>query len=80
MSHEELAGYRQRFEQIVECAEPGRTRQLAVLMSEMEKEYNIPMLKNDAFNAANPEVIKLYREISLARTLLSQLNNHRKEW
>lgn len=50
---------------------PGRQRdlRLAALMTAMERQCRIPTLKNDEWEASNPEVIDLYREVSQARAL-----------
>ncbi len=42
-------------------------RQLAELMSSMERTFNIPMLKNIDWEKANPDIANLYKNISLAR-------------
>lgn len=59
----------QEFESIIGLREPTRTARLSMLMSRMEREFNIPMINNEQFNRDNVEVIKLYREISAARDL-----------
>lgn len=50
---------------------PGRQRdlRLAALMTEMERQYRIPALKNTEWESANPAVADLYREVSKARAL-----------
>lgn len=40
---------------------------LARLMSEMEKKFNIPMIRNDEWEKNNKAVISVYRKISLSR-------------
>ena len=47
-----------------------RDRQLAELMTEMEKQFNIPMLRNETWEKENRTVIALYRKISLSRGTL----------
>ena len=62
-----------RFERIYEninmLEEPNRTFRLSKLMSEMEKEFNIPMINNEQFNRENIEVMELYWTISYARDI-----------
>lgn len=50
---------------------PGRQRdlRLAALMTEMERQYRIPALKNTEWESANPAVADLYRKVSKARAL-----------
>lgn len=66
----EIMKYRDQFERIKRM-EPGweRDRKLADLMTELER-LGIPMLKNhrwEEWKRRNPELWKLYREISDAR-------------
>lgn len=46
-----------------------RDVRLANLMSDLETAYNIPFLNDDEYNKRNPIVIKLYKKISVARSL-----------
>lgn len=43
--------------------------QLSEIMTDMEREYKIPMLHDQEFEAGHPEVIKTYRKISDMRSL-----------
>lgn len=43
--------------------------ELADLMTEMERRYEIPLLSNPAWEKKNPEVINVYRAISNMRKL-----------
>lgn len=49
--------------------EPFRSRRLASLMEEMERDYKIPSLRNEAWESQNQAVIALYRKISMSRNL-----------
>lgn len=40
---------------------------VADIMNDMEKEFNIPMLNDEEFNKKNADVIALYREVSNSR-------------
>jgi hypothetical protein len=64
-----LSEYHQRYEQIMKM-EPGRERDrlLAELMTMMEKEYRIPLLRDPEWEKKNRKVIALYRKISMSRT------------
>ncbi|MFG6120939.1 hypothetical protein [Thalassobacillus sp. B23F22_16] len=44
-----------------------KDRELAQLMSSMEKEFSIPALRNEEWEKKNKKVISLYRKISLSR-------------
>lgn len=65
-----ITKYREQFEAIMDSP-PGRQRdlRLAALMTEMERQFRIPALKNDEWEADNPAVADLYREVSYARAL-----------
>lgn len=45
-----------------------RAVKLAALMTRMEGEYSIPMLKNPEWEKDNKKVIALYRKISRSRS------------
>lgn len=62
--------FKARYDDIM-AGEAGAMRdyRLAALMTDMEGAFNVPTLKNDEWEASNPEVIELYREVSQARGL-----------
>lgn len=62
--------YRTQYDAIMDSS-PGRQRdlRLAALMTELERKYRIPALKNAEWESANPAVAELYREVSQARAL-----------
>lgn len=64
-----LAGFERQFKSACSMKEPTRSRFLANIMTEMEWRLKIPMQRNDEFNAANPEMMELYRRVSAARDL-----------
>jgi hypothetical protein len=47
--------------------EPIRSRKLTCLMTEMEAEYNIPLLRTEEWKIINKAVFILYRKISMSR-------------
>ncbi|MBM0067934.1 hypothetical protein [Alkalicoccobacillus gibsonii] len=59
----------QRYEEIIHSNRPEniKTNQLSMLMTYMEGEYQIPMLKNPEWESNNRKVIALYRKISMSR-------------
>lgn len=57
-----LQGYRKDFDQ-------AKGKDLPKIMTDMERAFDIPMLKNEAYNDLNADVIDLYKEISNARDL-----------
>ena len=40
---------------------------IADIMSDMEKEFGIPMLNDEEYNSKNIDVIELYREVANSR-------------
>lgn len=66
-----LAQFNKRYEEIIHADLPSgeKNRRLAALMTEMEREFRIPVLRNEAWEKGNKEVIALYRKISISRTL-----------
>lgn len=46
-----------------------KDKKLATIMTEMERAYRIPILRNSAWEEENPEVIRVYKEISDMRKL-----------
>lgn len=62
--------FKARYDDIM-AGEAGAMRdyRLAALMTDMEGAFNVPTLKNDEWESANPAVADLYREVSKARGL-----------
>ncbi|GAB3797208.1 hypothetical protein [Virgibacillus kimchii] len=67
MTNEELQAYRDRFAEILKCEEPIRTNRLTNLMNDLEWTYHIPTLGNPDYEKRHPEVMKLYRAVSVKR-------------
>lgn len=55
------------YEAIMQEKEPHRTHRLADLMTYMEQAYEIPTLRNEAWEKENKAVIAMYRKISMSR-------------
>lgn len=45
-----------------------RDARLANMMTDLESAYNIPMLRDESYNAKHPFVMQLYRTVSEERT------------
>lgn len=41
----------------------------ADIMTDMEREFGIPMVNNEVYNKNNPDVIEVYREIGNSRDI-----------
>lgn len=62
--------YRAQYDAIMrEVAEDERDYRLATLMNDMERHFRIPAMQNKRWEADNPAVADLYREVSYARGL-----------
>lgn len=61
----------EKYERILhsEMSNRQKSREYAKLMTEMEKEFNIPVLKNEEWERENKAVVALYRKISISRAL-----------
>ena len=67
-----LSAINQLYEQILHLenlSEDEKDRRYAALMTEMENEFNIPMLRKAEFEEENRAIIALYRKISLSRSI-----------
>ncbi|MFD2046045.1 hypothetical protein ACFSTA_12355 [Ornithinibacillus salinisoli] len=65
-----LPQFEDRFLEIDEMKEPTRSKRLAILMTDMEGVYDIPLSGRDRdneFTDNNPEVMTLYKKVSMAR-------------
>lgn len=67
----ELRKYEEQYEQILHSATTDNRKGILFgrLMTEMENAFHIPMLKDEAWDEAHPEVIALYRKVSNSRNL-----------
>lgn len=60
--------YKDRFLMVSQCKDAKmKNIKLAEIMTEMEREYHIPMINDEEYNKTHTEVMELYREISSAR-------------
>lgn len=64
-----LSQFQKRYEDIMsgDMSRQERNRRLAALMTELEAEYNIPLLRNEEWERRHKAIIALYRKISLSR-------------
>lgn len=60
-----------KFEKIVysDLTDEQKSREYAKLMTEMEKQFNIPFLRDPDWEKENKPVVALYRIISASRSL-----------
>lgn len=67
----ELKNINQIYENIIhsELANDIKDQQLSELMTTMEKEYSIPLLRDQEWENQNKKVIAMYRKISKSRIL-----------
>ena len=65
-----LKAFHERYEAILhaDIEERKKDYQLAELMSEMEREFRIPSIRNEKWEQENRAIIALYRKISLSRS------------
>ncbi len=67
-----LQGYEQAYEAVMNDESRSTDEKdikLAALMTRMEIEFRIPLLRDVAWEQRNDEVITLYRKISYSRTV-----------
>lgn len=57
------------YEEIMQLSEPKKSHLLADLMSEMERDYKIPMVRSEAWEKENRVIIAMYRKLSISRDL-----------
>ncbi|MDX1806556.1 MAG: hypothetical protein R3267_05995 [Paenisporosarcina sp.] len=69
MKFGEMLGFTNRYKEIIKSKLPekNKTMRLSYLMSDLEEAYSIPMLKNEQFEKAHPQLMQLYRTVSDAR-------------
>lgn len=66
-----LGEYEKRFHVILEMNkdQSEKDRLLSLLMTDLERRFNIPMVKDEAWERENPEIYALYREVAGSRSL-----------
>lgn len=71
MTVDELMGYAKRFNEIMDSrsSDEVRDQRLANLMSDLEKAYRIPFLRDEEFEKKHPRLMVFYRMVSYARKL-----------
>jgi len=67
-----LLEYHQKYEKIMSNTTNNlsKDKQLSRLMNQLEKEFQIPAIRDQAWEATNKEIIALYRKIANSRTTL----------
>ncbi|QHA38645.1 hypothetical protein D5E69_22650 (plasmid) [Rossellomorea marisflavi] len=66
-----LKQYEEQFQVIMDTKVEDKDLRLAKLMTDMEKKFNIPMLKNEDWITNNLEAYRLYRKVSDSRSIWS---------
>lgn len=64
-----LKEFENQFKEIIKCDDQRKDIRLSKLMTEMEREFGIPILKNEEWEKNNKSVVALYRKISMSRSL-----------
>lgn len=64
-----LADYQREYEAIIHADQPRRDMLLVGLMTEMEKQFKIPMPRNKEWERENPEIAAMYRKLIITRSL-----------
>jgi DNA invertase Pin-like site-specific DNA recombinase len=64
-----LLDYQREYERIIHADQPKKDILLAGLMTEMERQFKIPMLRNEEWERENKKVIAMYRKLRITRTL-----------
>lgn len=69
ITHKELESFRERLNEITSNHQSRllRNTRLNTLMKDLKQTYNIPVLYSAAFASQNPEVMRLYKDVSMAR-------------
>lgn len=71
MSMAELKAYTNRFKEIIGSKAPDDIKdiRLANLMTDLEKAYRIPFLRDEKFEREHPRLMAFYRKVSFSRKL-----------
>lgn len=64
-----LADYQREYEGIIYSDQPKRDMLLVGLMTEMEKQFKIPIPRNKEWERENPEITAMYRKLIITRSL-----------
>ncbi|MCM3710320.1 hypothetical protein [Sporosarcina luteola] len=64
-----LADYQREYEDIIFADRPKRDMLLAGLMTEMRKQFKIPMPRNKDWERENSEIAAMYRKLLITRSL-----------
>lgn len=64
-----LADYQREYEEIIHADQPKRDILLVGLLTEMEKQFKIPIPRNKEWENENPTIAAMYRKIIITRSL-----------
>lgn len=65
--------FNRNFNSIMNCDTDYRDQKLSKLLTNIESEFSIPAYKDEKYNEENPDVMKLYRNISNERSIIKAL-------
>ena len=69
MAKKSLLDYQREYERIIYADQPRKGILLTGLMTEMEKQFKIPTIRNEEWERENRKVRAMYRKLSITRTL-----------
>ncbi|MCG7337079.1 hypothetical protein MHZ95_17605 [Sporosarcina sp. ACRSM] len=69
MRKKSLMDFQREYEKIILSDQPRKDIELAALMAEMRKQFNIPVPRNEAWEKENVKVAAMYRKLIITRTL-----------
>ena len=69
MAKKSLLDYQREYERIIYADQPRKGILLTGLMTEMEKQFKIPTMRNEEWERENRKVRAMYRKLSITRTL-----------
>lgn len=66
-----LIFFNQIYESILhsDLSDNEKSRKFARLMTDLEKEFNIPVIKDEEWERRNKLVVALYRKVSMSRSI-----------
>jgi len=69
MAKKSLSDYQREYERIIHADQPRKDILLAGLMTEMKKQFKIPIPRNEEWERENTMVLAMYRKLTITRSL-----------
>lgn len=69
MAKKSLLDYQREYEKIIHADQPRKDILLVGLMTEMEKQFKIPVIRNEEWERENSKIMAMYRKLRITRTL-----------